>query len=353
LWDDVKSNQDFVKFLPEYRGHLMSGKVVDRVTGKFLSGIATYLSAPGKKIQLYESVSDGYGDVIFEVTDFYGKKKVIAQTSHTDSIAKIELASPFSDQYSSYLFPPLSLTNSLAKQLTARSISMQVDDAFKRSGTQATLTLQDSAAFYGQPQEQYNLDDYTRFPLMEEVMREYVKGVRLRKKNDQFIFKVINISQNTVYDNEPLVLLDGVPVFNTDKLMDMDPLKVMHLDVITQKYFLGSLSFDGIVSFKTYTGDLGGFQFSPETLILDYEALQAQSEFFSPTYETKQQQENRLPDARHLLYWLPDLTVNQEDKQLDFYTSDQPGTYQAVLQGISQQGLPVFESYSFTVKSSR
>jgi len=60
-----------------------------------------------------------------------------------------------------------------------------------------------------------------------------------------------------------------------------------------------------------------------------------------------------LPDARHLLYWAPDITVYQENKQLDFYTSDQPGTYQAVIQGISQQGIPVFESCSFTVKPFR
>lgn len=352
-WEDVKSEDDFVKFLPEYRGHLIAGKVVDRVTEKSLPGIATYLSAPGKKIQLYESVSDGNGNILFEVTDFYGKKKVIAQASHTDSIARIELAPPFSNQFSSHTLPPVSLTTKQTKQLTARSISMQIDDVYKRSASQAALVLMDSLPFYGQPLEQYNLDDYTRFPLMEEVIREYVKGVRLRKKNDQFIFKVINTTQNTVYDNEPLVLLDGVPVFDTDKLMAIDPLKIMHLDVVAGKYFLGSLSFDGIVSFKTYPGDLGGFQFSPQTLILDYEALQTQSDFFSPTYETKQQREDRLPDARHLLYWLPDLTLNQEDKQVDFYTSDQPGTYQAVLQGISQQGLPVFESCFFTVNSSR
>jgi len=175
----------------------------------------------------------------------------------------------------------------------------------------------------------------------------------LRKKDDKYIFKVVNTTRNTVYDNEPLVLLDGVPIFDTDKFMRMDPLKIMHLDVVSGKYFVGSLSFEGIVSYKTYPGDLGGFQFSPETLILDYDALQAKSEFFSPKYETKQQRESRLPDARHLLYWAPDITVYQENKQLDFYTSDQPGTYQAVIQGISQQGIPVFESCSFTVKPFR
>ena len=352
-WEDVKSDETNLLFLPEYRGHLMTGKVVDRTTGKSIPGVTTYLSAPGKKIQLYESVSDGNGNVIFEVSDFYGKKKVIVQTSRADSIARIEFASPFSNQFSSYSLPPASLTNKLTKQLTARSISMQVEDVYKRSIAQETLTLTDSMPFYGQPLEQYDLDAYTRFPLMEEVMREYVKSVRLRKKDDKYIFKVVNTTRNSVYDNEPLVLLDGVPIFDTDKFMRMDPLKIMHLDVVSGKYFLGSLSFEGIVSYKTYPGDLGGFQFSPETLILDYDALQAKSEFFSPKYETNQQRESRLPDARHLLYWVPDLTVYQNDKELDFYTSDQPGTYQAVIQGISQQGIPVFESCSFTVKPYR
>ncbi len=35
---------------------------------------------------------------------------------------------------------------------------------------------------YGKADEHFNLDDYTRFPVMEEVMREYVPGVLVRKK---------------------------------------------------------------------------------------------------------------------------------------------------------------------------
>jgi hypothetical protein len=350
-WEDIKSDEDFIQYLPEYRGHILSGKVVNRTNGKSLAGIATYLSAPGKKIQLFESVSDTKGNVYFEVADFFGKKKVIAQTSRADSIAKIELASPFSKEFSSHVIPPFSLTPNLSKQLTARSISLQIADVYPRPQSQSPFILSDSLAFYGQPPEQYKLDDYTRFPVMEEIMREYVKGVRLRKKDDKYIFKVVNTTLNTVYDNEPLVMLDGVPVFDTDKLMQIDPLKVMHLDVVAGKYFLGSLAFEGIVSFKTYAGDLGGFQLSPENLILDYEALQSKSEFFSPRYESKQQQ-NRLPDARHLLFWMPDLALTQANKIIDFYTSDQPGTYQAVIQGISRAGEPVFGSYSFTVKLS-
>ena len=150
-----------------------------------------------------------------------------------------------------------------------------------------------------------------------------------------------------------MVLLDGVPILNTHQLMALDPLNVKQLDVITNKYLLGSLAFDGIVSLKTYRSDLGGFQFSPKTLQLDYDALQAQKEFFSPRYETQQQKENRIPDARHLLYWLPELKVSNQDQSLEFYSSDQPGIYQTIIQGISSNGDPVFKTNSFEVKSKR
>lgn len=352
-WKDIEDSKSPIRFLPEYRGHLISGKIVDRVSEKPVPGVITYLSAPSKKIQSYESISDGQGNVVFETSEFYGKRKLIVQTSQSDSLVRIELNSPFSTQFLTSKIPSINLTDKHAKQLTARSISMQIDDGFKKQNTVTSISPSDSSSFYGQPSEHYNLDDYTRFPLLEEVMREYIKGVRLRKNDDQFILKVLNTSNNTVFEREPLVLLDGVPIFNTHQLMALDPLNVQHLDVITNKYLLGSLAFDGIVSFRTYRGDLGGFQFSPKTLQLDYDALQAQKEFFSPRYETQQQKENRIPDARHLLYWLPDLKVSNQDQSLHFYSSDQPGIYQAVIQGISVNGNPVFKTNSFTVKSKR
>jgi hypothetical protein len=353
-WKNViEESKSPIRFLPEYRGHLISGKIIDRVSEKPKSGVLTYLSAPSKKIQSYESVSDAQGNIVFETNEFYGKRKLIVQTSQADSLVRIELVSPFSTQFLTSGIPSINLTEKFAKQITTRSISMQIDDAFKKQNSVNTLSPSDNSSFYGQPSEQYNLDDYTRFPVMEEVIREYIKGVRLRKKDDQFIFKVLNTSNNSVFEREPLVLLDGVPIFNTHQLMALDPLKVQHLDVITNKYLLGSLTFDGIVSFRTYLGDLGGYQFSPKTLQLDYDALQAQKEFFSPRYETQQQKENRIPDARHLLYWLPDLTLSNQDQSLDFYSSDQPGIYQAVIQGITANGRPVFKTHSFTVKSKR
>lgn len=151
-------------------------------------------------------------------------------------------------------------------------------------------------------------------------------------------------------ENESLVLLDGVPIFNVNDIMAFDPLKIKQLDVLPSRYFVGSLAFDGIVSYRTYKGDLGGFKFSPETVMIDYEGLQQYKEFYSPRYETVPEINSRKPDARHLLYWNPDVTIKGgETKQLEFYTSDQPGTYRIYVQGISENGTPLYGKTVFKV----
>ncbi|HCZ37626.1 MAG TPA: hypothetical protein DHV26_17025, partial [Cytophagales bacterium] len=151
-------------------------------------------------------------------------------------------------------------------------------------------------------------------------------------------------------DGESLVLLDGGPIFNVNDIMAFDPLKIKQLDVLPGRYFVGSLAFDGIVSYRTYKGDLGGFKFSPETVMIDYEGLQQYKEFYSPRYETVPEINSRIPDGRHLLYWNPDVQINgTETKQLEFYTSDQPGRYKVVVQGIAADGTPLYGETAFTV----
>ncbi len=160
----------------------------------------------------------------------------------------------------------------------------------------------DSLPFYGTPDEKYLLDDFTRFPTMEEVMREYVKGVMVRVRKGKFHFLTLDKTNAALFRENPLVLLDGVPVFNINKIMAYDPRKVKQVDVVTRQYYLGRLTFNGVVNYTTYHGDL--LDYTPENAtILFVEGLQTKKEFFSPVYETPLQQESRVPDKRHLLFW--------------------------------------------------
>lgn len=345
-WEDIRSGQQNFLYLPEYRGHLISGIVKNRVTQQPVSNMLAYLAWPQKRVPLTSGISSTGGTILFETNHLVGNQTLYFLTPE-DSLTRVDWISPFSTK-SVTRIPTLHLSETFKSQLANRSVSMQVQQTYRRTPvTKRQVT--DSSTFYGQAPESYLLDDYTRFPLLEEVMREYVKGVRVRKKDNQFVFKVLNTQNNTVFDREPLVLLDGVPIFDTNRIMELNPIKIKQLDVYTRHYFFGSQNYDGLVSFRTYQGDLGGFQVGPETITLNYEGLHAVQEFFTPKYETAEARNSRLPDARHLLYWSP-LGVLTGNKQVDFYTSDQPGRYRIVLQGITITGLPVSQQVSFQVE---
>jgi hypothetical protein len=348
-WDNVKKG-DSVDVVPEYRGHLITG-TVKTLEGKPVSGVTTYLSSPDKVVRIYPSVSDRRGRVKFEARQFPGSRRLIIQSA-SDSSYKIEIDNPYSEKFSSYDPGKIILQPSMEASLVARTIGMQVQDIYvENSRERYSAQKIDSLGFYGYPDETYLLDQYTRFPVMEEVMREYVPGVMVRKRKDGFHFIVLDIVHKTAMKENPLILLDGVPVLDADDIMAFDPRRVRKLEVVTRPYYLGPATFPGIVSYTTYNGDLAGFQLDPQTVQLDYEGIQVQREFYKPFYESQAQRAERNPDLRSLLYWNPAITTNEDGKaQCDFFTSDVEGNFMIVVEGITADGKPGSSKYTFSVK---
>lgn len=351
-WNDVIANKyPIVNFLPEYRGHIVKG-VVRNADGSVASGIITYAAAPGKITRLYGSRSNDKGEVYYEMQKSSGSANIVLQTNpKRDSTQRIEILSPFAADFSSIALPPLYLSARHAQALLDRSVALQVQDVYYRDQFEKLANREtDSSAFYGPADEKYLLDAFTRFPVMEEVMREYVPGVMVRKRKDGFHFMVMDHVHKDVFNDTPLIMLDGVPIFDEDEIMALSPLRVRKLEVVTKRYYLGPLSFPGIVSYTTYQGDLDGFQLNPKSVKMNYEGLQLQREFYLPRYESSQQRQTRMPDQRTLLYWNPSAITNADGSlQLEFYTSDQSGTFRIVVEGMTADGLTGSNATGFTV----
>lgn len=342
MWEDIIGKQPApLQYLPEYNSHLIQGRVTHRTNGAPAPGIATYLSSPGKHIRLYNTISGTDGRVTFEAVNFFGERDIVVQSDLTkDSTYHFEIFSPFSDTYSARKLPAPTLTEQLAQELTLRHVQTQVQHAFVGSRANGVIAASsDTTTFYGTPDERYFLDDYKRFRVMEEVMREYVPGVLVRRQGGKFRFMVMNRPFRSVFQNNPMVLLDGVPVFDIDKIMAFDPLQVQRLDVVTSRFLNRGQVYEGVVSYTTYKGDLGGFELNSKALLQAYEGLQLQREFYAPTYETPEQKQSRLADLRNLLHWAPELVLETgQQGQTHFYTSDQTGTYLVVVQGLTKDG---------------
>ncbi len=347
-WKDVLEEQKSLSFLPEVNGHIIRGIVTRAQEPQ--RGVFTYLGSPGKIVRAYGSWSTASGEVRYEIKDFYGPRRIILQLQ-ADSAQNysIQIQNPFSPHMDNVKLPPFKPDESIRQSLLSRSIAMQVQDIYyyEQYGNKFIQPVVDSAAFYGKADATYLLDDYTRFPVMEEVMREYVPGVFVRKRKDGFHFIVVNVLNKGVLEGDPMVLLDGVPVMDVDDIMKVDPLRVKKLEVIQRQYYVGQAVFSGIVSYSTYNGDLGNLELDPKSVSMNYDGLQLKRQFYSPAYNYQQRKE-RMPDQRYLLYWNPDVTTDAAGKgQVEFYTSDVDGKCMVVIQGMNNDGLAGSKKYTF------
>lgn len=361
----VQGEKPFFEYAPEYNGHIITGRVVNNLTGQPVGGVMIYLGVAGTRVQLAGCVSDSLGRIHFEMKDYYGAHQLVVQPNwERDSIYRIEIQSPFSEKFDRDPLPPLHLSAQSADELSDLHLDMQVLNAYSGSRMQQFApTGADTLPFYGHPYKTYLLDNYTRFTTMEEVMREYVAEVATRKRKGRYHFMTFNAPgfdlqkvqvTETMFRDDPLVLLDGIPVFDIDKIIAYDPLRVKKLEVVAQQYYFGPISAQGILSYTTYKGDLEGFRLDPRALVMDDEGLERQRIFYSPQYATQPEKASRLPDFRELLFWDPDVRTNEKgEATVSFYTGDLPGRYQVVVQGITGNGEAGNALFSFPVSPSK
>ncbi|WP_457127091.1 hypothetical protein [Mucilaginibacter sp. HD30] len=352
-WTDATSGQKpTFKFPPEYDGQILSGTISNSISGLPAPNTITYISFPGKKARLFAARSDAKGHFSFNSGFIYGTSEVVLQANHyIDSTAyKIDLVSPFSDKFSTTQIPAFNISTAHKPLLTEHSLSMQVQNTYQTAGMKRFYSTDtDSTSFYGAPAATFALDQFTRFTTMEEVIREFISQIFLVRKDKKLYLKAFN--ERRVLNNDPLVMVDGVPLFDNNKIFEVDPLKIKTVEVLPERVFKGATVFEGLINFSTYKGDMASFELNPKAVLLDYEGLQQQRQFYSPVYDSSDERVSRLPDFRNALYWNPDLPTGPDGKAgVSYFTSDVTGKYIGVLQGISNNGRTGSAYFSFDVK---
>lgn len=213
-------------------------------------------------------------------------------------------------------------------------------------------------AFYGFPDTYYFLDEYTRFPAMDEVFLEYVRNVVKRRRNKKQVLLVNDLyaNENTIsssitFNDPALVMIDGVPIEELPFLWAFDPLLVEKIDIVQRINYVGDQSFPGLVNLSTYRHDFGGQPFPDYLVVKEFQGLQEEKRFFAPDYDAAATHNTRLPDFRNLLYWNPDIRLTAgKPEALEFFASDRPGQYLIEVNGITTAGIPLYGRTLIQVK---
>jgi hypothetical protein len=186
---------------------------------------------------------------------------------------------------------------------------------------------------------------------MQEILSEFVPEVRVRKASEaQPVIQMLNMPTKAFFTEPGLILLDGLPVFSSRTLLNLDPLLLRSIDVVSRRFFSGAYSFNGILQYKSYKKDLAGYSLPGNTVIQYFKGLQRMS---VPRFADNTSLSSRLPYLRNVL-WHSVLSpgAGQKTAQVDFFTSDASGQYQIEVRFINNRGEEEISTALITVEQA-
>lgn len=341
------------KAVPDYEGEVIRGRVVGfspemmpRLIGKY-----AFISSPSDKSDVYAAPIREDGSLVFYTGSIYGDKECICEIEglEPDANCHVELFSPYVVPKVAAA-PALPVTESLADALRLRSVGMQLERRFAADTLYEFLPRPTDGLFDENVVIRYILDDYTRFPTMAEVFVEFIPEIRARRgsdgRRDIQVRLAEQVSNPFFSSGSALMMLDGVPVFDHEKIMQYDPLLVESIDIYPNTHFVGNRIFEGVVNFVTYKHNLPSFRFDGNARVIDYEGVCVPIAFTGA-----QLPEGDYPDYRQTIYWHPLFAVGAgENKQVDCRLPLYKGRFTAVAEGMSASGKPVTARISFDVR---
>ncbi|MBC6697203.1 TonB-dependent receptor plug domain-containing protein [Hymenobacter puniceus] len=187
-----------------------------------------------------------------------------------------------------------------------------------------------------------------------QLLQGRVSGMEISRSGTSYIVQIRGISSMTGR-NDPLLLLDGIPLPDTRGMQDIPPSMIERIEVLkgASAAIYGLRGMGGVIAVFTKHGN-PDYDYSQENgteSMVSYQlpAYYRPREFYAPRYE-KTPAAHR-PDPRATtLHWLPRLRVPASGTaRFTFYTADEPGTFRVRVEGIGATGQPVTGSTSLTV----
>ena len=353
IWDFLQSRQR--EYLPEIKAAVVQGTVGQEIRGRKLSQF--YLSFPGAQAGLYPVFTDQEGR--FTVDIMPGQKSgdmLFWSEKMPFSANSVQLLPTFSEAPLNYRIPEF-LSEDYRTLASSLYLNSQIGHLYTETSQIRGIPSAASdylLPFYGKPFISYELDEFTRFPSLDEVFLEYIRYASRNREGGKTYIRLMDeyptmqsSMNNYVFDSAALAMIDGVPMIDPNPIWDFDVFKIRKIDIVPKKYLCGNHFFKGVINFETYKHNFGGNKLPPGLSRHTWRGIQQPVSFYSPVYDQNLRY-NHLPDFRSTLFWKPDIILNEEDT-FSFFTSDDTGEYTVEINGITRDGFPVHLTQTFSV----
>jgi hypothetical protein len=346
-WPVVLSGKlPFFKFKMESKDHFLYGKLISANPSSADSADYIFLSTPGREPGFQYAKTDSEGNFSFNVNIDGELKDLIIMPEDVKNPGKLRIESSFSDQYLKSSKQGVPVLKTDPDYIQMWSANYQINKIYKASSVgpvsdQLLLPLK-PVRFYSKPDIELILADYISLPTMEEVFYELLPRVFLRKYKSGYEISIADRVEDTKFVLSPSMFLDGVVINNATVIANLDPVNVVRIDVIKDKYMVGNYPFYGIVNVTTKSHDFSIIPLPEYMIRLPYRVIDPVFTFAPPDYSAAEKKLSRIPDFRNTLYWNPSVTLNDAGKAtVEFWSADLPLEYFITVQGVTRAGKPV------------
>ena len=329
--DELMQNTS-LKFLPEIRDVGLNGIVVDKYTRKPMKNIMVYSAAISENNQfhLYKTKDDG--EFYFTFNHLTNEQNVFISIKKEDSVdVEVLINDDFSGKYPHTELIPFGVDSSGKKLLEEAYLNYQLNKTFNHRVDKIQEKLKFLPLSVEDQEFTVLLKDFIKLSTMVDIFNEIVPCVAVKKANNHFYLNVYDKASGEFYNN-PLVLIDGLPIFDIDELMKISPDNVEKIEVNTRKYFLGDYNIEGMIRISTRTKNFAGISLPKESVYLEFMAVTPGGIPVFPMYESISSK-SRIPDFRNLLFWNVNPGIEKEKNNIQFYTSDHCGEYEIIIRG--------------------
>ena len=253
----------------ETEGHIVKARVKKVTENHFWgSDIIPSMSIVGKQIHYFEGKMVDDSTAVFYTYGIHGRQPlVLSAISSTGVSLPIEVISPFATLLPKQL--PHLVFHYNRHEVETRSLDMQRHQMAIAHADDRPSDYDDTA-FGTKPDLTYNLDEYRQFLTVREVLLEYVNCVSNRKINGVPQL-VVRKEQGSYVSSWPaMVLIDGMPVIDIERLLNYDARRIHYINIYAEKYTFGNGVYNGIVSFISRSGRLTNYPTEPNVQSLVY-----------------------------------------------------------------------------------
>jgi hypothetical protein len=151
--------------------------------------------------------------------------------------------------------------------------------------------------------------------------------------------KVSYLDNSAELNQSPLLLVDGLPVFDVDKFLSISPSEIDKVDIINNNYIIGEIVYGGIIYVYTKKKNFAGLIDTKNLTFSEFKGYSEKSKFTVIEYPDEIAYNSRKADYRNTLYWNPEVKTDENgEANISFYTSDEKGKFLITIEGVGERG---------------